>query len=80
MTAEIEVEELGTRGRLLPSPEQLEVILGVVRARVDADAAATAANKRQGPRARAALWRFSGRGWGNHPADRRSRPQHSGGF
>jgi hypothetical protein len=69
MTEPIRVEELGQNGRLVPSPRQLDAVLAAVQSTLSADAA------KPTRKSTASLWRFSGRGWGNHPADRRSRPQ-----
>ena len=77
MTAEVEVEELGISGRLVPTDAQVDAIVQLLRDKARADLLAAMARTR--PPAKGSLWRFSARSWGSHPADGRARPQRSKG-
>jgi hypothetical protein len=74
MTNSIEVEEIGRNGRLAPTPEQLKAILLAIESTI-----ATRPNEHTA-KSPTSLWRFSGRGWGSHPAERRSRPQRNNAY
>jgi hypothetical protein len=74
MSEPVRIEEVGRNGRLVPSPQQLQAIVGAIETAIETNTLVTTSMST------APLWRFSGRSWGNHPADRRSRPRHNSAY